>query len=161
MDDVAPAVVPELAFDVTGVVSQRELFEMIAVRICATRPAECLPAMIECFEKRESICSTGVGHGVALPHAATAAVDEIFVVVVRVAEPLDWRARDGAPVRLAVAIVSPPRLYARYLRVLAALARALHDPEVRDRALNAATPAAAAQVIAAAVREKAAEPAAG
>ncbi|MEO0085150.1 MAG: PTS sugar transporter subunit IIA [candidate division WOR-3 bacterium] len=161
LDDPALAVVPELAFDVTGSVSQRELFELIAARLCANRPIECRPAIIECFEKREGICSTGVGHGVALPHAATTAVDEILVVVVRIAAPLEWCSRDGVPVSLAVAIVSPPRLYARYLKVLAALARALHVPEVRDRALNAATPAAAAQVIAAAVREKAAEPAAG
>lgn len=149
-DDLRPPVCSGLAFDVAGVVSQRELFELIADRLCASRPVDCRPVLIECFEKREGICSTGVGHGVALPHAATAAVDDIFVVVVRIAVPLEWHARDGAPIRLAVAIVSPPRLYARYLKVLAALARALHDPDVRERALAAATPAAAAEVIAAA-----------
>uniref|UniRef100_A0A7C4CC74 PTS sugar transporter subunit IIA n=1 Tax=candidate division WOR-3 bacterium TaxID=2052148 RepID=A0A7C4CC74_UNCW3 len=158
MDELALAVVPELAFDITGDVSQRELFELIAARLCVNRPTVCQTAVVECFEKREGICSTGVGHGVALPHAATAVVDDIFVVVVRIARPLEWRARDGAPVRLAVAIVSSPRLYARYLKVLAALARALHEPEVRERALAAATPAAAARVIAAAIRNRAEEP---
>jgi len=159
MDDLTAHVVPELAFDVTAAGSQRELFELIAARFCANRPAACVATIVDCFERREGICSTGVGHGVALPHAATAAVDDILVVVVRIAVPMEWHARDRLPVRLAVAIVSPPRLYARYLKVLAALARALHEPEVRNRTLAAATPAAAAEFIAAAARNKAAEPA--
>ncbi|MBM3314296.1 PTS sugar transporter subunit IIA [candidate division WOR-3 bacterium] len=139
---------PELAFDLGSASSQRKLFETVADRLIAHGLAHDREALVAAFADREQVCSTGVGHGVALPHASTEAAARIAVAVVRLRTPLDWRARDGAPVNLAVAIASPPGLRGRYLQVLSALARALHDETVRRLALGAGTPAQAAGVIA-------------
>ncbi|MEO0079478.1 MAG: PTS sugar transporter subunit IIA, partial [candidate division WOR-3 bacterium] len=71
-----------------------------------------------------------------------------LVVVCRLKNPLNWQSRDGEPVRLVVAIVSPPSLCALYLKVLAVLARALHEETVRSQALMVETAARAAEIIA-------------
>ncbi len=141
-------VLPELAFDAPPVGTQEQLFGLIADRLLTAGITTDHDSLIEGFRKREDLCSTGVGHGVALPHSATDAVDRIIVVVTRVNPALDWHARDNEPVNLVVALISPPSLYSVYLQVLAALARALHLEPVRHLALNAPTAADAAKIIA-------------
>jgi mannitol/fructose-specific phosphotransferase system IIA component (Ntr-type) len=146
--DLNEVVVPELAFDAPPVGTQEQLFDLIADRLLNAGFTTDHDSLIEGFLSREQLCSTGVGHGVAIPHSATTAVDRIIVVVARLNPALDWRARDNEPVNLVVALISPPSLYADYLQVLAALARALHLEPVRRLALNAPSAAAAARIIA-------------
>ncbi|MGB9742011.1 MAG: PTS sugar transporter subunit IIA [candidate division WOR-3 bacterium] len=141
-------VFPELAFDAPPVSTQEQLFNLIADRLLNAGIATEPDALIEGFLKREQLCSTGVGHGVAIPHSATSMVDRIIVVVTRLNPALDWHARDNEPVNLVVALISPPSLYSDYLQALAALARALHLEPVRRLALNAPSAAEAAKIIA-------------
>ncbi|MGQ9707723.1 MAG: PTS sugar transporter subunit IIA [bacterium] len=154
MIDLSDVVIPELAFDAPPVGSQEQLFDLIADRLLAFRIATDQNSLIEGFRKREELCSTGVGHGVALPHSASNVVERIFVVVVRLNPALDWHARDNEPVNLVVALVSPPSLYSVYLQVLAALARALHIESVRRFALDAPSAAEAAKIIARIAQEQ-------
>ncbi len=145
--DLAEIVAPELAFDAPPVGTQEQLFDLIADRLLASGIPVEHDEVVEGFRKREELCSTGVGHGVALPHSAIKSIDRILVVVVRLNPALDWHARDNQPVNLVVALISPPSLYSVYLQVLATLARALHLERVRQLALGAATAADAARVI--------------
>jgi len=156
MVSLAAFVHPELAFDAPALRSQRRLFELIAERLAQNRVVANPAALVPEFQKREQLCSTGVGHGVALPHATTGAIDRIVVVVCRLKSPLNWQARDGIPVNLVAAIVSPPAMYALYLKVLAVLARVLHEETVRQQVLGAETAAAAARIIATSAQGKAA-----
>ncbi len=139
---------PELALDAPPINLQEELFHLIADQLLTAGISVDHDSLIEGFRKREELCSTGVGHGVALPHSATDSIDRIIVVVVRLNPALDWHARDNEPVDLVVALISPPSLYSVYLQVLAALARALHLAPVRELARNAPNAAVAAQIIA-------------
>ncbi|MCL6466108.1 MAG: PTS sugar transporter subunit IIA [candidate division WOR-3 bacterium] len=141
-------VIPELAFDAPPIGSQEQLFDLIADRLLEAGITRDHNEVIEGFRKREELCSTGVGHGVAIPHSATPSLDRIVVVVVRLNNPIDWHARDNEPVNLVVALVSPPSMYSLYLQVLATLARALHLAPVRQLALTAPTAADAARLIA-------------
>jgi|UniRef100_A0A7V3PTG4 PTS system nitrogen regulatory IIA component len=141
-------VIPELAFDAPPVATQEQLFELIADRLLSASITTDYDSLVQGFLKREELCSTGVGHGVALPHSATPAIDRIIVIVTRLNPALDWHARDNEPVNLVVALVSPPSLYSVYLQVLAALARALHLEPVRRLARNAPSAADAAKIIA-------------
>lgn len=141
-------VLPELAFDVSTVANQEQLFSLIAERLLSAGITTDHHSLIEGFRKREELCSTGVGHGVALPHSATDTVNRIIVVVTRVTPALDWHSRDNEPVNIVAALISPPALYSVYLQVLAALARALHLEPVRRLVLNAPTAADAAKIIA-------------
>ncbi len=145
--DLVAIVAPELAFDAPPLASQEQLFALIADRLLGAGIAADRDEVVEGFRKREELCSTGVGHGVALPHSAINSIDRILVVVVRLNPALDWHARDNEPVSLVVALISPPSLYSVYLQVLATLARALHLERVRQLAFNATSAADAARVI--------------
>jgi mannitol/fructose-specific phosphotransferase system IIA component (Ntr-type) len=145
---------PELALDLPAVGSRRALFELLADRMLERGIATDRDELVEAFLRREEACSTGVGHGVALPHASTASARRVAVVVARLAAPVDWQARDGEPVRLALAIASPPELRALYLQVLSSLARALHDESIRGLVLDAASPQQAAEIIANCAQER-------
>ncbi len=141
-------VIPDLAFDANDVGTQENLFNLIAERLLSAGIIKEYDTLVEGFRKREELCSTGVGHGVALPHSAIDTIDRIVVVLVRVNPALDWHSRDNEPVNLVVALVSPPSMYSVYLQVLAALARALHLENARNLARSARTAEEAAKIIA-------------
>lgn len=147
MMNLSDFVLPEMAFDSPPIGSQEQLFDLIADRLLEAGITQDHDEVIEGFRKREELCSTGVGHGVALPHSAPPSLDRIVVVVVRLTTPIDWHARDNEPVNLVVALISPPSMYSVYLQILATLARALHLEPVRKLALSAPTAADAARLI--------------
>ena len=76
---------------------------------------------------REGVGSTGVGHGVALPHAWIAGIAESRGVFARLAEAIDFDAVDGKPVDLVCAVVGPESSVAGTLSSLARVARVLRD----------------------------------
>lgn len=82
--------------------------------------------LCEAFFRREAEYSTGCGDGIAIPHAKIAGEVKPKVVVVRFAEPIEWDAIDGEPVRIAFCLVMPDGDAANtHLRVVSHLARKL------------------------------------
>ena len=77
---------------------------------------------------RERLGSTGLGHGVAIPHGKLAKVKSIFGVFARLERPVDFEALDGAPVDLVFLLVAPESSGADHLKALACAARMLRDP---------------------------------
>ncbi len=138
----------KLAFDCPAVSSREELFRFVVNRLAKQGLIADREVLVREFLNREEQGSTGVGHGIALPHAITDAVDDILVSVVRLDQPVDWDAVDGKPVRLLVVILAPPSKRSLYLRVLAEIARSLNQPEVRDKVLRARDPARTTAIIA-------------
>ncbi len=138
---------PELSFDAPDVAGPEELFGLVAARLVEHGvPVEREKLVAELLS-RERQGSTGVGHGIALPHVMLDGLDRIVVAVVRLSSPLEWDAVDGEPVRLLVVILAPLSERDEYLKVLAEVARSLNQPAVRDRALKARDAAHAARVI--------------
>lgn len=86
---------------------------------------------------REALLSTGVGYGVALPHAKTTAVDETRMLFAVMAAPIEYNAFDGQPVNLVFLMVGPPRSSRMHIQTLGRVSRILNDQEVRDQLLNA------------------------
>jgi Kef-type K+ transport system membrane component KefB/mannitol/fructose-specific phosphotransferase system IIA component (Ntr-type) len=80
---------------------------------------------------RERLASTGVGDGVAFPHAEVPGLARPLLAFARLARGLDFDAPDGQPVRLVFLLLVPPREYDRSLQVLSAMARLLTRDEVR------------------------------
>jgi len=68
--------------------------------------------------KRERVGSTGVGRGIAIPHAKTAAVEVPIVAFARVAEPIPYGATDGADVHSLFLVVSPADATEHHIAVL-------------------------------------------
>jgi PTS system nitrogen regulatory IIA component len=98
-------------------------------------------ALVAQLEAREQLASTGLGAGVALPHPRTPSRDfvaEPVIVIGLLAQPVDWRALAGAPVRTAILLVSPtPQAH---LQVLSRLAFLLREPRFAQALAAGARP---------------------
>ncbi|XYD07997.1 PTS sugar transporter subunit IIA [Methylobacterium sp. NMS12] len=97
-----------------------------------------LPALI----RRETLGSTGVGDGIALPHARLEAVARPYGILARLRDPIDFDAVDDRPVDLVVLLLLPTAAEGETLNALACVARRLRDP-VAAAAMRGARDAAA------------------
>lgn len=89
---------------------------------------------------REELVSTGIGMGVAVPHAKLKDFTDFFIVVgIQQNKGLDWNALDKAPVRLIFLIGGPEDKQTEYLQILSLLTSAIRDVELRKQLLNART----------------------
>jgi PTS system nitrogen regulatory IIA component len=82
--------------------------------------------------QREAFGTTGIGHGIAIPHARLRAVIRPFALFVRLDKPIDWRAIDGQPVDLIFLLLSPEGDAGQHLQTLAAVTRRLRDRKIVD-----------------------------
>jgi PTS system nitrogen regulatory IIA component len=96
----------------------------------------------EALATRERLGSTGLGHGVAIPHGRSAKVSEARAAFVRLAEPIDFGADDGKPVDLVAALLVPAHFTDQHLKLLAELAELFSDRSL-TAALREAPDAAA------------------
>lgn len=83
--------------------------------------------------EREAASSTGVGQGVALPHARLPGLDRVRAVFVRLETPVAFGAVDDKPVDLLVALFAPPEANSQHLRALARVSRMMRQPELREQ----------------------------
>lgn len=82
------------------------------------------------IQKRERLGSTGVGGGVAIPHARIPGLTNAFGVLARLQKPIDFDAIDGRPVDIVFLLLLPTAASGEHLNVLAAVARKLRDSDV-------------------------------
>jgi len=87
----------------------------------------------EVLLQRERLGSTGIGDGVAIPHAKLAKLDSIFGLVARLDKPIDFEALDGQPVDLMFVLLAPEEAGADHLKALARIARVVREPGMSDR----------------------------
>ena len=102
---------------------------------------EARKTLLRALQERELLHSTGIGDGIALPHARNALVglvDEPIVVFARHATGIPYGAIDGAPARLFFLLIAPT--VTQHLGILARLSRILRDPKVRQSLLTADRP---------------------
>lgn len=81
---------------------------------------------------RERLGSTGLGHGVAIPHGRLVALNEPSLAVVQLAHAIDYDASDREPVDLVFALLVPKNATEEHLQILGQLAEMLHDAALRD-----------------------------
>lgn len=99
-------------------------------------------AFIKAIFHREELVSTGIGMGVAVPHAKLQDLTDFFIVVgIQRKKGLDWNALDKAPVRLIFLIGGPENKQSEYLQILSLLTSAIRDVDLRKKLLNAETTA--------------------
>ena len=82
---------------------------------------------IDALQERESLGPTGVGHGVALPHARLDGVEEVVGAMVLLEKPIDFDAVDRQPVDLVFALFAPSDAGVEHLKALALVSRTLRD----------------------------------
>lgn len=94
----------------------------------------------EAIERRESMVSTGVGLGVALPHTKSDGCPDFFISVGITQKGVEWGALDDKPVHFIFLIGGPDDRPKNYLRLLSELSNLLKDEERRKDLLQASTP---------------------
>lgn len=85
---------------------------------------------VRVLQDREALGPTGVGHGVALPHARIAGLDEVKAVFIRLEKPIDFSAVDRQPVDLFFCLLAPEDAGVDHLKALALISRTLRDASV-------------------------------
>ncbi len=106
-------------------------------RALITEIAGLLPAMdpdqvLELIMAREHLGSTGIGHGVAIPHSRMSDLPEPVIAMARHPEGIDFDAIDGQPVYIVVMLLVPDDENGQHLELLAKLARLLQKTEFRE-----------------------------
>lgn len=124
--------VPLVANDKPGVL--RELVQLLADR-AGVDPAPLLRAV----QDREQVLSTGIGHGIAIPHAKVTTVNELSLVCGSHPTGVDFDALDGAPVRLFFLLIGPESAAGQHVKALSRIARLVRRESVREELMQAKT----------------------
>jgi mannitol/fructose-specific phosphotransferase system IIA component (Ntr-type) len=97
--------------------------------------------LLKKLKERESVGSTGIGRGVAIPHCRATAVTRLRVAFGRSAAGVDYKSMDDKPARLFFLIVAPPlEVSNQYLPVLGKIAQFVKDEDVPKRLMQITTP---------------------
>ena len=101
--------------------------------------AEDRDSVRKAVREREASKSTGIGYGIAMPHASVPCVQDAVAVVARLNPPVDFQALDDQPVKLCILLLTPHGQFQRHLQTLSAFARFLSDKDRRARLESAQT----------------------
>lgn len=93
-------------------------------------------------QEREHLGPTGMGKGVAIPHARIGGLDRVIGCFARLAKPVDYESVDGQPVDLVFLLLAPEDAGADHLKSLARVARALRDPVICEKLRSTQDPSA-------------------
>lgn len=110
----------------SAVTSKKRLLQEIgevAASAYGLKPSEVCAAL----QEREALGPTGVGHGIALPHARLAGLDAVHGVFIRVEKPLEFDSVDRQPVDLVFALLAPLDAGVEHLKALAIVSRTMRD----------------------------------
>ena len=108
-----------------------ELVELLVTR--GKVRAEDRDLVLSALRQREETMSTGIGFGIAIPHASSERVDEVVAAFGRSMGGIEFDSLDNAPVKFIVLFVVPKDQFQTHLRTLAAIAKFLNDRAVRER----------------------------
>ena len=115
-----------------------QALDELAVALAAAGVTRSPELLAELLREREALGSTGVGKGIAVPHARSTLVAERSVVVARSAKGIEFDAVDGEPVHLLFLVVAPPmERDPIYLKVLADVVRAVRLSRTRQKLMDA------------------------
>lgn len=120
--------------------SKKRVLEKLSALIADSHPELTAREVLNCLVSREKLGSTGLGHGVALPHGRMPQVDAAVGAAATLKTGVDFDAPDGEPVDLVVALVVPAESTDEHLHILARLAEAFSDTDTVRAVREAATP---------------------
>jgi mannitol/fructose-specific phosphotransferase system IIA component (Ntr-type) len=97
--------------------------------------------IIEGVFTRERSLSTGLEHGIAVPHAVENCVEDIIAALGTSQAGIPFESHDGKPAKLIILLLIPQGAFQRHVRTLAGIARLGTNPELRNQLFDAKTPA--------------------
>lgn len=96
---------------------------------------EALEVVRESVFERESVMSTGVGKGLAIPHCKTKGVQENYAAFARLSTPLDYDSIDEEPVELIFLLISPEANNSLHIKLLSRISRLMNSDSFRNKIL--------------------------
>ena len=100
-------------------------------------PADCRESILMALIEREEITSTGLGNGIAIPHAKHPTISKMTGLIARSKEGVEFDSLDGKPVNIFIMLLSSQELVQQHLYSLAYVAKHLNDEIFRSFILNA------------------------
>lgn len=97
--------------------------------------------------EREQVLSTGIGHGVALPHGKSDTCSDLAIAAGVTREPVEFDALDQQPVRLVFLLVGPESAAGPHIKALSRISRLVRRPELRRRLIETEDSEAFLQVL--------------
>ncbi|NCQ23438.1 MAG: PTS lactose transporter subunit IIC [Rhodobacteraceae bacterium CG17_big_fil_post_rev_8_21_14_2_50_63_15] len=130
---------PEAVRLLSGTTSKKRLMQELGA-IAETAYGVPHAIAVEALLERESLGPTGVGHGVALPHARIDGLDQVVGVLALLDKPIEFDAVDRQPVDLAFALFAPMDAGVEHLKALALVSRTLRDASLRAKLRSNSNP---------------------
>ncbi len=96
--------------------------------------------VIQTVMKREEMVSTGMEHGVALPHGAVDCVDDVVAAFGIAPNGVEFESLDGKPAQIIILLILPANKYSASVKTMAGISRILTQAELRQKVLVATTP---------------------
>ncbi|MEZ5667403.1 MAG: PTS IIA-like nitrogen regulatory protein PtsN [Alphaproteobacteria bacterium] len=127
--------------------SKKQVFEHLADR-AAEMTGLHQRVLFDMLLERERLGSTGVGEGVAIPHARPDGITQIYGLFARLAKPIPFDAPDDEPVDLVFLLLAPASEGGDHLRALARVARMLRDKTIRGQLRQATLPQQVVDIVA-------------
>lgn len=127
--DLSTLLVPASTKVMTHLSSKKRLFQELGELAAQAHHLNASIA-IDGLQERETLGPTGVGNGIALPHARLHGLEKIVGVFMRLEKPLDYESVDRHPVDLIFALFAPKDSGVDHLKALAAVSRTMRDPSV-------------------------------
>ncbi|GAA6191335.1 PTS lactose transporter subunit IIC [Phaeobacter gallaeciensis] len=120
---------PEAVRVFSAASSKKRLFQEIG-ELASSALGMNAQATVEALMERESLGPTGVGNGVALPHARMPGLEQVSAVFVMLEKPIDFGSVDRQPIDIAFALFAPEEAGVEHLKALALVSRTLRVPAV-------------------------------
>ena len=117
---------PEAVKVITAASSKKRLMHDVAELVAQAYDLQA-EAVVEALMERESLGPTGVGHGVALPHARLSGLDSVIGAFLLLEKPIPFDAVDRQPVDVVFALFAPEEAGVEHLKALALVSRSLRD----------------------------------
>lgn len=110
---------------------EQAIYELVDILANALEIAD-VTKLRDAVWRREQTRTTGIGHGIAIPHGKVSSCTQLCMAVATTGQPIDFGAIDGKPVELIILLASPIDQTGPHIQVLAQISRMLTDGDFRS-----------------------------
>ena len=130
--DISDLILPESVVANLRVASKKQALQELAKK-AAEITGQPERALFEVLMERERLGTTGVGHGIGIPHGKLPELDRLYGLFARLETPIDFDAIDDQPVDLIFVLLAPETAGADHLKALARVSRLFRDRAVCEK----------------------------
>ena len=134
--DLSPYISKDLIFTNLKSSTKNEVLSEITKKLCTVKSKLSAEEIYIDILKREELSTTGIGHGLAIPHCRVRTIDEIFITIGTCPSGIEYNAVDGHPVQLIFLVIGPKKNPEQFLYVFAELAKRMSLPEIHDQIMH-------------------------